>query len=661
MSNESTLRYTRRRLPAHLSDPQCWPSLDVSALDERAQTRYWKIHKALSAYLQGEPLSRSASSQGLSKAELLRHLNRCVARHADGRIFGWRALRPGAHTAPYRRRAKSSGQRRDRGLAGAFAQLLNDYPQIREALDARILKKRSKATATKQLHEILPSANNLHGVFVQLCIDAGIGPNQYPRNVESQAKSALDRYVREVQRRSFAIGARLLGGADAAVRARVGTQHQKNLYAEAPMDIVSIDAHTIDAIGTVRVNTPRGAQDIPLTRLQFVPLVDHGSNAIFGYHVAIRRECTGRDVLRAVKNALDLWQPRTLTLPGHRYPEGAGMPSALVPALRGCCWAMCLIDNASIHYSQSVAEQVRRRTGWAVNWGPVGQWYRRELVESIFSSLERAGFHRLPNTTGSSPTDPLRGNAAAAAIAHQITWDEMLDLLDVLIATYNIRPQKALGWRSPIQVLRDWVSHGQFLPRRLPESPAGSPELDCVLERCTVRGNLAQGRRPYIQFEHVVYTNAALAASAALIGVELRIHVRDTDMRTVMAFLPDGSELGVLIAKGTWGRIPHDLETRQAVFAQIKAGKLILGPNEEPIQAFLRSKAEQVSRAAQRSSKRVHTSEPATTLVRLASASQLPIPDASTPRRSVASIQRMPEHGDLPSFVRRINHRALVK
>src|SRR6202041_4113661 len=93
------------------------------------------------------------------------------------------------------------------------------------------------------------------------------------------------------------------------------------------------------------------------------------------------------------------------------------------------------IDNASIHYSKIVAGQIPRSIGCTVSWGPYGDWYQRPEIESLFSALERRGFLSLPNSTGTGPQDPRRNDSVKNAVDLEITWDELLDLIDVSVCT----------------------------------------------------------------------------------------------------------------------------------------------------------------------------------------------------------------------------------
>src|SRR5260370_58424 len=130
--------YTRANYPAELRDTDLWPQVDLAEAPEPVRTQIENRQRAIRAYLDGHALNPICAECQVSKAELLRHLNRCMAIHADGRIYGWRALLPHEHVRPYVRWTRPRAG--TRGLAGAFRQFLRDHPTLREALDAAILR-----------------------------------------------------------------------------------------------------------------------------------------------------------------------------------------------------------------------------------------------------------------------------------------------------------------------------------------------------------------------------------------------------------------------------------------------------------------------------------------------------------------------------------------
>lgn len=81
----------------------------------------------------------------------------------------------------------------------------------------------------------------------------------------------------------------------------------------------------------------------------------------------------------------------------------------------------------------------------------------------------------------------------------------------------------------------------------------------------TVRGNISTGKRPIINYEGAEYRNDTLAEDYSLVGLKLTFEIDTEDLRIIRAFLPDGSELGLLTARGKWGIIKHSLRQRKAI------------------------------------------------------------------------------------------------
>ncbi len=656
-SEDGSLHYTRKTLPEEIRNCLLWPAIDETSLTERELSRVRRRRSAITAYLAGGRVAGVCSEFNISKSELLRALNRCVARADDGRIEGWRALKPGVRLKPYMRTAKLVAGDHCCGLAGALSKLFRDHPDVKDAVDDLALKKQRKG----RIHEACISNADLHAEFLKRCVDAGIPEFHYPFNTEHRAARALAQYVRRLRLEHFARAAQIWGGPDAALRAKLGTGHEKHLIAEKPFDFCSNDAHRIDCIGTIRIPHPKGVRRVAIQRLMFLPIQEHYSEAVLGYHVVIRKECSAEDVVRAVHSALSVWRPRTLRIPGMAYPEGAGLPSGLIPEIAGAGWGAFLVDNASINLSMAVAERIRRRVGCVVNWGPVGQWSRRSLIENLFGILERRGFQRMPSTTGSHPKDPRKSDPAAKAIELEIDYEELLDLIDLAIATFNATPMKSLGMRSPLQVLREFVADPEsgFLPRILPPLPPGVPDLDIVCERHIVRGNVKEGRRPYVEIDGAHYVNDVLQNAGYLIGEPLVLHIRESDLRTVEAYLPGGGSLGVLVAIGEWGRIPHDRATRKTINNLKDSGYLIPRPGESDISCYLRIKGQQAldNTAGSRHNR---ISKDATEVARVQAMTGLPVPEAEPNYAVSPASAYTPVPRPLPAFVDRPKHRAVT-
>lgn len=653
--------YTRATVPTQYRHYREWPDVDLNAMDPELSQMVGARKKAIISYLEWHKVREITSETGVSRSEMVRLLNRCLKPHDDGRIFGWRALLPWRHVQSYVRlanRTKSAG-----GNAGAFAQFLREHPEIEGPLNEAILTTKQRDA----LSESRFSHRGTYGRFKRLCIDAGISMAQYPLNNSDAGKRAVRRYARELLLANFVERAARLGGPNARLKAKLDLGVAERFTSAIPFDLVSLDSHRLNFIGCLGVREGQGVTAIPIHRLSFLPVIDLGSSCVLGYHVAIGLEPSAQDVVRAVKAALTPWKPRELTLPGHTYPEAAKMPSAAIPETAGLCWNAILLDNATIHCAKGVSEDLRRRLGCAINFGPVRQWYRRPLVESLFSALERSGFTRLPNSVGYGPADPLRGNGAAGAVKYRMMLEEMLDLIDIVVCTYNATPRPRLGHLSPLQVLKNAMlcAPMQWLPRILPQLPSQVPDIGVEKLTVTVRGSVQQGRRPYIQYRGVHYASPVLSRAYSLVGQQVRIHVPHDDLRTVKAFLSSGEEIGVLTAGAGWSVTPHDRKLRQEVLNAIKDNKLAVGPDEDPIQKYLVLKRWELvkGRRTRPPSKRNKISPEATSLARALHAAKnsvVSVPAAPDKPNAVDKAPPAPRDA-LPSFVPQLRHRGVQK
>ena len=113
---------------------QEWPQIDDRVLADAAQSTYRLRRDALRAYVGGTPVSE-VEALGVDRRTLHRLLARALRPHADGRIWGWRALVPQARVKPYERLSLPKVLVHTKaGNAGAFAQLLARFPALETAL-----------------------------------------------------------------------------------------------------------------------------------------------------------------------------------------------------------------------------------------------------------------------------------------------------------------------------------------------------------------------------------------------------------------------------------------------------------------------------------------------------------------------------------------------
>jgi putative transposase len=152
------------------------------------------------------------------------------------------------------------------------------------------------------------------------------------------------------------------------------------------------------------------------------------------------------------------------------------------------------------------------------------------------------------------------------------------------------------------EYLQYFISDENTLINTLLEEKRSNMNLLNIEASRIVRGNIRNGRRPYIEFEGARYQNEVLARTPDLIGKRLTLSINPEDLRSMLTYLPGGSELGILTAHGFWGRTPHTLEVRKAILALKHRRLLWYTTEQDPIQVYLDYLARQApkSKAAAR-------------------------------------------------------------
>jgi hypothetical protein len=569
----------------------------------------------------------------------------------DGQIVGWRVLCKGIHLVSTGRQAALIPGMGAEGLRGAFGFTLQKHPELGAILVDHILRK----PGAGKFQESAVNMAGLHRMFLVECRKCGIGPLEYPFTTKSQGLPALREYRAKVLLANASRAAALLGGQGAGKRTKLANGHMPLLAPFTRFSAVAMDAHTIDAMGTVFFPGTVGGMWVPIQRLVILVIVERSTWAILGYSIALGGGGgSAEDAITAVRHALSVWHPMQREASGVRYAKGAGFPSGCIPELAGAVWSTLYLDNASNFTSVPICERLRRRLGCAINYGPVADWTRRFWVEGTFSALERGGFQRLPNTTGAHPMDVRRRKAEQEAVAMKYEWDDLVYNIDVALANENATPRERLYGSSSLEALSLEVNGPQanFIPRRLPPLAPGQADFDVHVLYPTVRGNLAQGRNPYIEYLGVHYTSAALAGCYELIGKRLCVHVH-RDLRTVKAFLENGTSLGVLTAGEGWSTVPHDAAIRREVKERVTSSALRREADEDWVQALLRQKAQEAIQQQINHHHKPKVSRPATEVAKLAHATGLAIPETSTEAAPAPARSRAPKKARaLPSFVK---------
>lgn len=594
--------YSRKNLTPEQRDYNNWPDIDVTQLSVTGQRKFKRRKLAVTRYLDGDSLRRIEEDTGFRRDQVQGFLEKCLKINIDdGRIWGFRGLIPGIRQEAYERTKPVPflPPEQKAGYAGALSQFFREHPKIHDFLVALIKNKSLKG----QIPERCMRITDLHDAFIRECKKEGLTAADYPLNTKERSRRSLATFVDKLY----------LSDPKGMLEANKGhyeaaqwgsTSSAEMTPAYRPFERVEFDAHRIDAKWTIEFVHPWGGLVVAeLNWIWLLELLDVFSRATLGYHLVAKPKPNAGDVLACIEHALTPWRPLQLTIPDLKYPDGAGFPSGMIAKCERVLWDETRFDNAWENLAFEVTDSLMEVVGCDVNAGEVGVPNRRPFVERFFRTLEEHSFHRLRNTTGSNPNDPHRQDPEKNARKYHMTYQDLVQILDVELATLNAqRGHSGIGGRSPLEVLEYYCANENNLIRSLP--PENIDELEWLGERkgATIQGNVKKGRRPYVQYLYAHYDNLMLKDSPGLIGRKVTLLVKPfADITRLKIFLDDGTDLGCVEPNDSWGIMPHDLYQRKLAIKLIREGKIPPASQANPITAakeYFASKASQSKKDA---------------------------------------------------------------
>jgi putative transposase len=565
-------------------DVKNWPTVLTECLQPEEEKIFLQRKQAVEMYLNDYSLDDIKKETGLNRRDVNRYIKRCLLYDNSGVIWGYRGLVHQKNLKPYQRKTTSSEESQSIKLTGAFQQLLKRYPAIKEAIDDYYLRKNKKSVT-----EPVVRTKHLHRRFIEACRSSGIQSYEYPLNTKDMARRSLYRYVKKLELENPKDASKRYGQ-ESERRFKNEVSGQKStVYIERPFQRVEFDGHAVDVVIAIKFRNINGDEVTEIMeRIWLLTIIDVATRAVLGYHICLNSQYSASDVLECIRNAAVPHRPKILTIPGLKLPENSGYHSVAIPQTEWALWDEFSYDNGKANLASIVTSRLTEIVGCSVNPGPVSTPERRGIIERFFGLLESNGFHRLPNTTGSNPSDPKRRNPEKKAIQYEITFEEIEQLTEVLIANYNNEPHSALGYLSPLEVMDQRVNQRDMLPRVKPEDKRNEDEFLSFIAKRTIRGSLKSGKRPYITYEGVPYRNEVLSKSLNLIGQELHLLVNINDLRVIRAYLSDGTEFGYIIATGKWGIIPHTLRMRKQINQLIHRKVLFISQMDDPVECLQR-------------------------------------------------------------------------
>lgn len=567
---------------------EAWPTPDVGSLTADAQADYFKRRLAIELCIEGASAATIKLRCGIGLKQVTRLIkDRCLAPNPDGRIFGFRALIKHTRIAEPIRRKPVVIDKFGYGGTGAMGALLLGDPEFRKKLDSKIFR----VHKDNVLVEGKRHRSALWSWFLEELRHRGYElRNEWPFNSESLGYQALRNYTDALLVSKPAVLAYSRGGTSAVRKLRAGDGVDRpNL---APFQRVEMDAHKLDGRFCVLMPAPGGGW-VPriIHRLWVIVIVEVVTRVVLGYHLSFGKEVTREDVLRAIKCALTKWQPVPITYCDKPLVEGAGLPSSLGGNYVGVCWRETSVDGALAETCKTVKEKLANVVGADLLSPDNSFSVRRSLddrpyIETFFRALGDRALHKLSNTTGNKSNDSRKINPVGVALESQFQYEYLIELLQTLICNFNATTHGSLGYRTPLQMVMYCAQQGS-----LPEKRADPELVQSLLsyrKLCAVHGGAAEGRAPFVNFDHGRYGGPAIADRDDLVGSKVWMinHIED-DARVARCTTINGQFVGVLRVAPPWDKLPHTIAIRRSIKTFQKT-KNIESLNNDAIRTFMK-------------------------------------------------------------------------
>lgn len=560
-------------LAALQADREEWIDIPEDILSTKYRDIYKRRKMAVDMYIDGYKISEIEEKTSIKHSNLPRLLERCLCEDENNVQYGYVGLFP-------RKRIDSGSG--DSDLRQLFGQLLILHPDLEAYIKGNYFGIAPYTT------ERVMNIRTLHEKFLRKCKELQISDDEYPFNTDTQGYYSLYRYVKKIERENIELAA---NRESKEVRQKIKSTGIGRKYIQnplAPFNTVQIDGHVIDIIYTTQVRMPDGTiQVMNAHRCWLFAVIDVATRCIIGYSMSQEMNYNQFDVLRAFQNSILPHKMIDFKIPGFSYPSNGGFPSIALPETRYALFDMVMLDNAKSHLSKNVRNKALNVINCTLNYGSVATPETRGIIERFFGTLETKGFHRLPMTTDSQMNGGKRRNPEYNAVKYDVTYDDILEIIEQLIIQYNNSPHEALYNNTPMQEMERKIREYGMMPTIASERKI--EDIKKLMYHTVTRrvcGGTKNGKRPYVSFMNAQYRNDILASSNIYLGKEITLLINPDDVSTVEAFTEDGIPLGTLRANGERGQKSHSLKSRQAINHYAKQNKLDNRIFSTPITAY---------------------------------------------------------------------------
>lgn len=532
--------------------------IDTSNFDASKLATFDRRKRIIDLYIEDKRTLKEISIiTNSSVSEIKRIVKRFLTLNENGMPYGYSACIP---HSPFKQYTKSSSEQG--GNAGLFSHFLAKYPLIQEKLEdwalGNLMINGSVIRGKRYLR--------IYEAFRSLCQECGIDlEKNYPFTNTDGGLDAIRNYCILIKNLNPNKGVIVNYGDDAGRLYNISKINVDPTLLNRPYDVVELDGHKIDAQLIIEIINELGdVNDLLLSRIWILCLIDVISKAILGYSISLLHNYSSIDVLDCVGSALLKPEPQDT-----RY----GLPCTEIKGCESRLFNVIKLDNAYAHTSPWVHEKLIEIGIQEIILNRPKRPRSNNIIERFYGTFEELSGHRLSSTTGSKPEDVRRRNPEKAALKHKVTLEVIEKAAQKAIAEYNSSPHSGLNGSTPLDYLKYCIQKEQDFIRQIPESDQDQSPFYMRKFPITIRGDLSIGKYPYIQFKGATYSSEVLKKSPELINKKATIEIDSRDIRFAKLFLENGHWLDKLIVERRWQYHPHTIRTRQALLRRYRDKK----------------------------------------------------------------------------------------
>lgn len=547
-----------------------WSEPDLMHLNLKLQKEYSRRKSALMAVIRGKSILSAAKDHFVNRKTLTKMILDCVSVAPDGQTWQWRVCIPN--------RARTSNtddhpEIPDGPKPGAFSKLLAALPDL-----VILLETFTKPLPTRERRS--PAFEKFLQRFHQ-AIRIHSNGKGYPFNSPDKGRRSIIEHIRK-HRQSMTVDQLSVEHEDQSQ-----TKQLKQVFEFDVMERLEFDAHRLDVDFSVEIEDSSGVAMIrPVNYIWLLLVIDSVSRLAIGWSLVIGRGYSQIDVLRVFMRALVPWEPRDLLSEEMSYVPGSGIGTIAATGrlLRGIISAA---DNALAHHAKLTTSNITTNFKGVFSLGNSKVPEIRGILEALFKKLADGAIRHFPGgfVPARDRNTPKRATTRESSKSHPLNIDALHDLMDVIIAGYNITPLPALGGQSPLDVVSHHINAGGWSF----ESSISDKDANRLTQMrfpIRIKANKNERRQPFVNFLCARYRAHGLTDRWDLANETFHAVASSEDLRYINVLDKNGDLFVRLHALPPWSKTKHDLDLRKLINRWTNRGLFTINGVDDAVVAY---------------------------------------------------------------------------